>query len=85
MHTYDFTEIELYVHAPDLMYVHAPDLMYLHFTGLMCVPDLTLTVTKASLLGSLFVSANESEELCVWGGHIFIKSCALIILGFKIF
>lgn len=24
MHTYDFTEIELYVHAPDLMYVHAP-------------------------------------------------------------
>lgn len=67
------------------MYVHAPDLIYLHISGLMYVLDFTLTVTEASLFGSLFVSANESKELCVWGGQIFIKSCALNILGFNTF
>lgn len=74
-----------YVFSEIKMYVHAPDLIYLHISGLMYVLDFTLTVTEASLFGSLFVSANESKELCVWGGQIFIKSCALNILGFKTF
>lgn len=74
-----------YVFSEIKMYVHAPDLIYLHISGLMYVLDFTLTVTEASLFGSLFVSANESKELCVWGGQIFIKSCALNILGFNTF